>query len=214
MPVDDLYDELAHQYDSLSPGLAGDIAFYRTLASDARPPVLELGCGTGRVTIAIARDGVSILGLDRAPRMLAIARHKAGAGANPGWLQADMRNFRLDERFGLIIVPYRGFQHLPTEDDRQLALALAFEHLQPGGRLALDLFNHSALQPLALKLSGSGLRRAPGGRMPRLARVASGEMRRLLAGAGFELEAVYGDFDAGPFDESCVNAIWLARRPD
>ena len=65
-------------YDSFSTGLEGDEAFYAEEAARAEGPVLEIGCGTGRIMIPIAESGVSIVGLDRAPAMLEVARRKSG----------------------------------------------------------------------------------------------------------------------------------------
>jgi len=207
------YEELAHRYDSISPGIAGDVAFYRRLALSAKPPVLELGCGTGRVTIPIAHAGVPIVGLDSAAQMLAIARAKAGDVTNPCWLQADMRSFDIAERFGLIIVPYRGFQHLLTEADRELTLARVFKHLRAGGRLALDLINDAAFERLAQGPATAPIRRRPRRGAPRLASLSETAVRKLMDRAGFAVEAVYGGFDGSGFGDSSVNAVWVATKP-
>src|SRR3989304_4574878 len=104
----------------------------------APPPghaVLELACGTGRVTIAIAEAGLPIVGLDASPAMLGRARHKTEGRDNPRWVDGDMRDFRLDERFGLVIIPFRSFLHLLTVADQKACLAHIREHLAEGGRL-------------------------------------------------------------------------------
>lgn len=137
------YYEQAELYDQLNPGLPGDVEFYLGLARSATPPVLELGCGTGRVTIPIARAGVPIVGLDAAAPMIAIAQHKAEGVRDVRWIEGDMRCFALDERFGLVFIPYRSFLHLLTTEDQLQALATIHKHLQPGGRLALNIFNPS-----------------------------------------------------------------------
>lgn len=135
------YFEQADLYDHLYPGLPGDVEFYLGLAQEATPPVLELGCGTGRVTLPIARAGVPIVGLDAAAPMLRVARHKAEGVPGIRWHEGDMRDFELEERFGLIFIPYRSFLHLLTTEDQRAALATIRRHLQPGGRLALNIFN-------------------------------------------------------------------------
>ena len=99
---------------------------------------MELGCGTGRVTIPIADAGADIVGLDSSPAMLAVARRKA-----PGSLtlvQADMRDFSLDQEFGLVIIPFRGFLSLLTVEDEIRALRCIQRHMAPGGRLAFNIF--------------------------------------------------------------------------
>lgn len=136
------YDEhMAELYDNLTSGLPGDVEFYVGLAREAVPPVLELGCGTGRIAMPIARAGVDIVGLDSAPAMLAKARERAAGLAGVRWVEADMRDFDLEERFGLVIIPYRAFQHMITVDDQKSCLACVRRHLRDGGRLAFNLFN-------------------------------------------------------------------------
>lgn len=136
------YDEyMAELYDVLTPGLPGDVDFYVGLAREAAPPVLELGCGTGRIAIPIARAGVEIVGLDSSPPMLAKARERASGLAQVRWVEADMRDFDLGERFGLVIIPYRAFQHMITVDDQKSCLACVRRHLRDDGRLAFNLFN-------------------------------------------------------------------------
>ena len=136
------YDEhMAELYDVLTPGPPGDVDFYVGLAREATPPVLELGCGTGRVAIPIAQAGVEIVGLDRAPAMLARARQKGADLTNARWVDGDMRDFDLAERFGLVIIPFRAFQHMLTVDDQKRCLACIRRHLRDDGRLAFNLFN-------------------------------------------------------------------------
>ena len=136
------YDEyMADIYDVLTSGLPGDVDFYVGLAQKAAPPVLELGCGTGRIAVPIARAGVEIVGLDSSPPMLAKARDRASGTANVRWVQADMRDFDLGERFGLVIIPYRAFQHMITVDDQKSCLDRVRRHLRDDGKLAFNLFN-------------------------------------------------------------------------
>lgn len=136
------YDEhTADLYDVLTPGPPGDVEFYVGLAREAEPPVLELGCGTGRVSIPIAQAGVEIVGLDMAPAMLARAREKGAGLTNVRWVDGDMRDFDLADRFGLVIIPFRAFQHLITVEDQKRCLACIRRHLRDDGRLAFNLFN-------------------------------------------------------------------------
>jgi SAM-dependent methyltransferase len=125
-----------------------DIPFYVDLAREAAAagqPVLELGCGTGRVTIPIARAGIDIMGLDNAPTMLAVAERKARAQGlgNVSWCQGDMASFNLEGSFGLVIIPFRSFLLLLTSGQQKSCLACIREHLVDSGRLALNIFNPS-----------------------------------------------------------------------
>ncbi len=136
------YDPIA--YDAATEGVPGDVDFFTELAKDAHAagyPVLELACGTGRVAIPIALEGVSIVGLDLNAGMLGRAHEKSIALDNATWLEGDMRSFALDQRFGLIYIPFRSFQHLLTVEDQLACLRCVREHLVPGGRFALDIFN-------------------------------------------------------------------------
>jgi SAM-dependent methyltransferase len=134
--------------DASQPVVVDDIPFYVDLARQAAAAghaVLELGCGTGRVTLPIAQAGVEVVGLDNAAPMLDVARRKAASDSNPRWFQGDMASFRLDQRFGLVIIPFRSFLLLLAVEEQKACLARIHEHLLPGGRLALNVFNPSIL---------------------------------------------------------------------
>lgn len=138
----------ARYYDCIATGLKGDVAFYVEEAQKAGSPVLELGCGTGRVTLPVAQAGVEIVGLDMAPSMLAIARNKvasldAETAGRITLVEGDMRTFALDQRFGLIFIPFRAFAHLLTSEDQRRALGCIRNHLTEDGKLALNLFDPS-----------------------------------------------------------------------
>lgn len=137
------YEELADHYDELHPGQAGDLEFYQDLAAASEPPVLELACGTGRVTLPLARRGIPVVGLDRSPAMLDVARRKGQGIETVEWVEGDMRAFDLGRRFGLIVIPYGSFQHLLSVAEQQSTLAACYRHLLIGGRLAFDIFNPS-----------------------------------------------------------------------
>jgi SAM-dependent methyltransferase len=140
----DVYDTIvARFYDGAYATLrdpSGDVAFYRALAREAGGPVLELACGTGRVLLPIARDGVAATGLDLSPAMLDALRAK-GPPANLRLFAAPMQDFDLaPERFALVFSAFRGFQHLYTVEAQLACLACVRRHLAPGGRLAFDVF--------------------------------------------------------------------------
>ena len=230
----DWYDTHAEQYDRLETGLPGDIAFYTALARAAEPPVLELGCGTGRVTVPIARAGVPVTGLDRSPLMLDLAGRKAAGLTNVRWVQADMRTFDLGERFGLICIPHRTFLHLLTVEDQLAALDRCRHHLRPGAYLALNIANPSPALLSAVQGRWSGRFRRGG--PPAVATgtgtpagsaqdpiigqpypglyvryVRPDEMRRLLDQSGFHVEALYGSFDRQPFSDDSTEQVWVAK---
>lgn len=133
-------------YDRFSTGIEGDVAFYVEEARKAGGPVLEIGCGTGRIMIPIAESGVPITGLDRAPAMLEIARGKA-AGRSVDtrqrirMVESDMRAFDLDQRFSLVVIPYRTFNYMLSEDDQRSTLMRINDHLFDRGRLVFDVMD-------------------------------------------------------------------------
>jgi len=140
MPTE--YDAFADVYEFEYGTTIVDLDFYVSEAQSAQPPVLELACGTGRVTLPIAQAGVPIVGVDSSVRMLSKAREK---GARLGdlavrWEQGDMRDFQLEERFGLAFCPARSFLHLLNPDDQVQALTNVREHLRPGGKFILNFF--------------------------------------------------------------------------
>ena len=115
MTAYDQFDALL--YDHHASGLEGDIAFYVEEAKQAGPGILELGCGTGRILVPTAQAGVPIIGLDRAPAMLALAEQKLAAlppavRDRVSLIQADMRDFQLDAALQLITVPYLSLIHI------------------------------------------------------------------------------------------------------
>lgn len=141
-PIADLYDHVPLYSDR------ADIAFFIEAAKTAGSPVLEIGCGTGRVMIPIARAGVRIVGLDASASMLDVCRRQlerepADVRARVELVQADMRSFSLPQKFTLATIPFRPFQHLLTVGDQLACLGNIRRHLVPGGRLILDLFNPS-----------------------------------------------------------------------
>jgi SAM-dependent methyltransferase len=147
-----LYDSFIADYYDESPVVKGrlqDVAFYRDAARDFGDPVLELGCGTGRITMALAEAGKRITGLDLSERMLERAVKKRAAvrveaRERVHLVQGDMTRFDLGEKFRLIIIPFRPFQHLLEVRQQMDCLDGVRKHLAPGGRLVLDVFQTDA----------------------------------------------------------------------
>ena len=138
-------------YDVVTPAsLQGDVGWYRQRAQACGGAVLELGAGTGRVTLAIAEAGVSIHALDSSREMLGALRTKLAAAPSAvrdrvTLVQGDMRTFDLEERFALAIAPFRAFLHNITDEDRLATLARVRHHLRPGGRFAFNVYHPSLL---------------------------------------------------------------------
>lgn len=117
-----------------------DVDWFRSVASGTGGPVLELGCGTGRIAAALAADGHVVVGLDRSEAMLSRAADRArAAGASVELVRGDLVELDLGRRFPLVIVPFNTFLMVPP-DDRRSCLARIRGHLAPEGLLALDVF--------------------------------------------------------------------------
>jgi SAM-dependent methyltransferase len=116
------------------------VAFYRALARETGGPVLEIACGSGRVTIPIARDGVPVTGLDIVPGMVERARSKA-AGLPARWLVGDARTFALAERFRLVFLTGNAFQAFVTNADQEALLRRVQAHLHDQGVFAFETRN-------------------------------------------------------------------------
>jgi SAM-dependent methyltransferase len=148
----ELYDSFIADYYDESPVVSGrlqDVAFYRDAAREFGDPVLELGCGTGRITMAIAEAGKRITGIDLSERMLERAVKKRSglqveARERVRLVQGDMSRFDIGETFRLVIIPFRPFQHLLEVRQQMDCLDCVRQHLAPGGRLILDVFQTDA----------------------------------------------------------------------
>jgi SAM-dependent methyltransferase len=255
------YGFTAEFYDHVAPYRErGDVAFFVEVAQAAGGPVLEIGCGTGRVLIPIARAGVAIVGLDLSPSMLAVCRQNlatepAEVQARAQLVEGDMRDFDLGRVFALVTIPFRPFQHLTAVEDQITCLTTIRRHLTPGGRLVLDLFNPSIpflADPARLDEFGDEpeiimpdgrrvLRRAritardyfdqvqdaeliyyvthPDGRQERLVHsfpmryLFRFEVEHLLARCGFEVEALYADYDKSLYGSQYPGElIFVARK--
>src|SRR5512144_254982 len=127
-------------YDALKA--QNDVAVYLAQAQAASGPVLEIGCGTGRVTIPLAAAGVDISGLDVSASMLEEAKRKAESqGLRINWIEADGRTFDLGQRFALIIMPFNTLQFFRDIAALQQLFHRVKSHLQDGGRFIFDVFN-------------------------------------------------------------------------
>lgn len=148
------YDELADLYALQYENYTDDLDFYARLAGRHGGPVLELGAGQGRVAAHLARRGVEVWALEPSAAM-----RRRGEAATRGlpvrWIAGDMRDFRLDANFPLIIAPFNALMHLYTLADQDAALACVVRHLETGGVFAFDLYNPLQIHAdEALRLEG------------------------------------------------------------
>jgi SAM-dependent methyltransferase len=215
------YDAIARLYDPWSASVTEDIGFYVEEALAAGGPVVELACGTGRISVPLAKAGVHVIGVDASARMLEVAREYAAMeGVELDLRLGDLREPPVTERVPLVLIPFRSLLHMTTEAERLRALRAAREVLLPGGRLVFDVFAPSAED--VEDTHGRWLEREPGiferadwdegertltlsvrrndeASTMLLAWLSPAEWRLLLDRADFDVEAQWGWFDRRPY---------------
>ena len=230
-----LYDEIAAFYDPWSRSVTEDVGFYVDEALGSGGPVVELGVGTGRIAVPIARAGVDVIGVDSSPGMLAVARAAAadaGVAERIDLRLGDLREPPVSERVPLVICPFRSLLHMETEAEKVRALRAARAMLAAGGRFVFDVFSPSADD--IEETDGRWIEREPGiferadwdegSRTLTLSVRSDGsltsfglhwlseaEWQGLLDAAGFEVESTYGWFDRGPYSGE-EDMIFVTRK--
>lgn len=136
--------ELARLYDAFP--FDADLPLHLDVVERTGDRVLEVGCGTGRLLLPLARAGARLVGVDASPAMLALAEAKLGGAGEDvrsrvRLVEADMRTLALDEEFDVALLPVKTFAYLTSRDDQLAALSAIAGHLRSGGRLVLDLLN-------------------------------------------------------------------------
>ena len=230
------YDAIAGLYDAWSRSVREDIDFYVAEAKRSGGPVVELGVGTGRIAIPIARAGIDVIGIDSSEGMLAVARKgaaDAGVSDKLDLRAGDLRRPPVDGPIPLVICPFRSLLHLHDDDERRRTLTAVRELLAPDGRFVFDVFTpaqddieethrrwlerepgiferadwDTATRTLTLSVKG------PSGQTTMaLAWLSAVEWRLLLQQSGLEVEACFGWFDRRPYAGG-EDSIWIARRP-
>jgi SAM-dependent methyltransferase len=230
-----VYDPIARLYDPWSASVIEDISFYVDLALAAGGPVVELGVGTGRVAIPTAMAGVHVIGVDSSAGMLAVCGEHARAAGVEGRLdlrRGDLRAPPVDERVRLVTCPFRSFLRWSSDEQRLEALGAARELLEPGGRLAFDVFEPSRddieethgrwierepgieeradwdLEAQTLTLSVRGDR---GASSMTLWWLEPARWHALLAEAELTVDACFGWFDGRPYTGG-EDSVWIASR--
>jgi len=132
--IDAIYRDGAH-YDRMWG--RGYVEFWLSQARISGDPILELGCGAGKLSIPLAEAGFSVTGLDNSPALLQFAASKSDTVQ---WIEGDMRSFDLNERFALIMLPSNNLGHLHTPEDFENCIDSVKRHLLPGGVFVIDVF--------------------------------------------------------------------------
>jgi SAM-dependent methyltransferase len=132
--IDAIYRDGAH-YDLMFG--RGYVEFWLSQAQISGGPILELGCGTGKLSIPLAEAGFPVFGLDNSPALLEFGASK---NREVRWIEGDMRSFDLDQRFALVMLPSNNLGHLHTPEDFESCIDSVKRHLQPGGVFVIDVF--------------------------------------------------------------------------
>ena len=129
-------------YDGLNTH-QDDIEFYKQWIDEFKvTKILELCCGTGRITISLAQSGLNITGLDLNEEMLGEAKRKAKKeNLNITFIKGDMRNFTMNEKFPMILIPFNSIHCLYENDDFISTLKTVYNHLEDNGYFMIDYFN-------------------------------------------------------------------------
>jgi SAM-dependent methyltransferase len=224
------YNSIAVFYDRWSTSVVEDVGFYVEEAALSGGPVLELGVGTGRIALPIARTGARVIGVDSSPQMLERCRERAVSQGLDPYLDlrlGDLRDPPVEEIVPLAISPFRAFLHLQSDSERLLTLTRIRALLQPGGRLAFDVFAPSEAD--VAETEGRWIEREPGiqeqaewdqteRRLVLRVRAEEGETEMhlawisveewidLLSQAGFTVSGCFGWFNRQPYagDEDMV----------
>jgi len=235
MSTESPYDPIARLYDPWSASVTEDVEFYVEEAVACGGPVVELACGTGRITVPVAKAGVPVIGVDGSAGMLEVAREYAAAECVSELVDlrlGDLRKPPVKERVPLVLIPFRSLLHMTTETDRARALAAARSLLVPSGRLVFDVFAPAKedidatngrwleREPGILERADwdedartltLSVRRAEEASTMHLAWLSATEWRSLLERGGFELEAQYGWFDRRPYSGQ-EDFVFVAKR--
>jgi ubiquinone/menaquinone biosynthesis C-methylase UbiE len=246
------WDEYAPFYDWENAQTLGrrDVPFWRRVAGAANGPVLELGCGTGRVTRPLARAGIEVVGIDRSAPMLARAITSSPIRQLTNSLRlvrGDIRALPFTARsFSMVLAPYGILQSLTRPSDLTATLASVAAVVEPGGVFGIDLVpdvpkwrEYANKVQLRGRAAGADLTLVESVRQDRKRRLTTFEQRyierrggrtrnhcfelvfrtlsvpqmsRQLERAGFQVDAVLGDYRGRPWDDRADVWIIMARR--
>jgi SAM-dependent methyltransferase len=143
--VADLYGDFSDFYDVYVGDWLADVPFYQDFARSLETPILELGAGSGRLTLPLAEAGHSVVAVDVSPSMLARLRSRLDDSTQDikeriQVVEADLCELDLATAFDLILVPFYTFNYLLTPQSQRQALKRIARHLIPNGNALIDLF--------------------------------------------------------------------------
>jgi cyclopropane fatty-acyl-phospholipid synthase-like methyltransferase len=138
------YDLIAPFYDVEHAHFDEDLNLYINFAELCGSPLLELGCGSGRLLVPLACEGSELTGVDDSASMLQLAQHaleQAGVAARCTLVQENMSRLRLEQKFRLAFIALGSFGHVFSRQEQRQTLASIHDQLTTGGRFILDISN-------------------------------------------------------------------------
>jgi SAM-dependent methyltransferase len=237
-PGGEPYERLGPLYDRWCAGVDHDIPFYVLTCEGAAGPIIELGAGSGRIAIELARHGHHVIALDASPAMLAQAGRRAqrlGVEELVETVVGDLRDPPPLPQSDRVIAPFRTFMHLAGDAERLAALRAAASLLTGDGRFAFDVFEPSAADIRAThdrwiaRREGISERplwdaaerrleldvRLPGRVVPMtLEWRSAAEWRALCADAGLTVVLSQSGFEGAPLAEQTGDQVYVCRRTD
>jgi SAM-dependent methyltransferase len=233
----DSYQPIAGIYDIWCAEVTEDVAFYLEACAGASGPIVELGAGTGRISVPLALAGHEVHGYDLSPGMLEQLERRAQAAGVADRIEVTVADVVALERLPMtdrVIAPFRVFLHLHDDATRLAVLRTIAAALRPAGRLVFDVFEPTAADIRSTNdrwiERASGVReRALWDRERRrlllevtfrgrsttmdLAWIRGERWGELLREAGLEVVAAYSDFERTPFRRRPGDSAWIAARP-
>jgi len=141
----DFYNTIARYYDAENEYMTDDLPLYSAWAEQAGSPILDIGCGTGRVMLPLADEGYEVRGVDTAREMLERGRRKLKQRVDLAdrvkFYEGNALEYAYPEQYGLILIPYNGLMHFRTSADQQALLRHLHGALKNDGLLMIDLPN-------------------------------------------------------------------------
>jgi SAM-dependent methyltransferase len=141
----DFYNTIARYYDAENEAMTDDLALYNELADESNGPILDVGCGTGRVSLHLAAGGHRVVGIDASVAMLERGRRKLKNRIDLADLvtfyEGNALDFQFPEKFRLVVIPYNTLMHFCTADDQMALIRHMGQLLDDDGLIVIDLPN-------------------------------------------------------------------------
>lgn len=199
--------------------------------------VLDLACGAGRHSILFAQKGFSVTAVDLSENLLKVGKEKSKElGLNINFLPADLRDFKLEDQFNLVISLFTSFGYFITDEENFNIFTIAYKHLLSNGYFAFDYFNSNYLRNNLNRYNVETVdhfqiaqkRGIVDGRVIKEINITGPDKKKRffesvklydscqiieeLEKTGFEIEKVFGDYYGEPFDENSSNRLIIIAK--